>query len=257
MGIMKQPVNGWPRWLWHVLGPVLPIMNVLALLRYSSFISDLLAFRKLGGEAPARDWHPCLFDRTIETGVDWHYFYQAIWTLRKITDKKPIRHVDVGSDVKFVGMLTAVTDVGFVDIRPFRPEISRFEGMEGSILEMPFERDSLVSLSTLSVAEHIGLGRYGDPLDPDGTRKACTELSRVLAPGGDLYFGLPVGIPRVCFNAHRVHNPMDILQMFATMELVEFSVVDDAGHFFENVSPSDYQQANFANGLFHFRKPLE
>ena len=252
---MKQPTKGWSRWLWHVLGPVLPVLNVLALWRYPAFFSDLRKFKHMGGEAPAREWHPCLFDKTLETGVDRHYFYQAIWTLRKVVASGPRRHVDVGSDVKFVGMLTAVTDVTFVDIRPFRPGLSRFEGVEGSILDMPFEKDSLSSLSTLSVAEHIGLGRYGDPIDPDGTRKACDELGRVLAPGGDLYFGLPVGKPRVCFNAHRVHSPLDILAMFAGLELVEFSAVDDAGGFFEGVQPEDFVQQNFANGLFHFRKP--
>ena len=40
--------------------------------------------------------------------------------------------------------------------------------------------------------EHIGLGRYGDPIDPQGTEKAATELQRVLAPGGDLYLSLPI-----------------------------------------------------------------
>jgi Caenorhabditis protein of unknown function, DUF268 len=33
-----------------------------------------------------------------------------------------------------------------------------------------------------NVIEHIGLGRYGDPLDPDGELRAIGELVRVLAP---------------------------------------------------------------------------
>jgi hypothetical protein len=43
-----------------------------------------------------------------------------------------------------------------------------------------------VSLSGLHVAEHIGLGRYAAPLKPHGTRQACVDSQRVLAPAGNL-----------------------------------------------------------------------
>ncbi len=33
----------------------------------------------------------------------------------------------------------------------------------------------------MHVVEHVGLGRYGDPLDPDGDLKAIAELKRVTA----------------------------------------------------------------------------
>jgi hypothetical protein len=36
---------------------------------------------------------------------------------------------------------------------------------------MPFEDNTALSLSCLHVAEHIGLGQYGGPLDPLGTKK--------------------------------------------------------------------------------------
>src|ERR1035437_9128085 len=65
----------------------------------------------------------------------------------------------------------------------------------------------LVSVSCLHVAEHIGLGRYGDPIDPLGTNKALLELQRVLAPGGVLLFSMPVGRERVEFNAQRIWDP--------------------------------------------------
>jgi hypothetical protein len=36
----------------------------------------------------------------------------------------------------------------------------------------------------MHVVEHIGLGRYGEPMDEQGDLKAIEELKRVLAPGG-------------------------------------------------------------------------
>ena len=43
----------------------------------------------------------------------------------------------------------------------------------------PFGDRSVPSLSCLHVVEHVGLGRYGDPLDPQGSIKAMRELQRV------------------------------------------------------------------------------
>jgi SAM-dependent methyltransferase len=106
------------------------------------------------------------------------------------------------------------------------------------------------------VAEHIGLGRYGDPLDADGTRKAVRELTRILAPGGSLFFGLPVGIARTCFNAHRIHAAQTIREYFGGLELVEFSGVHDDCRFIERVALSEFEDDAYACGMFWFRKPL-
>jgi len=98
------------------------------------------------------------------------------------------------------------------------------------------------------------LGRYGDPLDPEGTKKAARELARVLAGGGRLYFALPVGRPRVCFNAHRVHSPEAIREFFCDLELVEFSGVHDDGRFVEKTELTEFKQSDYACGMFVFRK---
>jgi FkbM family methyltransferase len=122
---------------------------------------------------------------------------------------------------------------------------------------MPFEDRSLESVSCLHVAEHIGLGRYGDPLDPFGTRKAATELQRVVAPGGQLLFALPVGRPRVCFNAHRVHSPNDVAAMFPELDLVEFSGVDDRANFRRHRSLDELEGAEYSCGMFRFVRPAD
>lgn len=98
------------------------------------------------------------------------------------------------------------------------------------------------------------MGRYGDPIDPLGTKKACLELSRTLARGGKLYLSAPIGKSRVCFNAHRVHTPQTILKYCKGLKLLSFSVVDDEGKFHENVDYSKYTHANYACGMFLFTK---
>lgn len=201
-----------------------------------------------------KDLFPCLDDRTVTTSFDMHYFYQDIWAFRKILESGTKVHTDVGSKVDYVGFLSTITHVIFIDIRPLITDLSNFESKAGSILEMPYGDGAVLSLSSLHVAEHIGLGRYGDPLDPLGTVKACMELQRVLAPGGNLYFGLPIGKPRVCFNAHRIHSTAQILEYFSGLKLVEFSFVDDTRRFLQNVAPEVANNAKYGCGLFHFTK---
>lgn len=256
----RQTVKGNARlkrlalWAAHVASPLSDLVKLSAISRYAKFVREWRKFRHTGGEASVLDWYPCLNDCIPTTQIDTHYFYQAIWAFKKIAAANPKDHVDVGSDVRYVGMLTAITNVTFVDIRPLELNLERYEGKRGSVLALPYDDHSIVSLSCLSVAEHVGLGRYGDSIDPGGTVKACRELTRVLAKGGSLYFGLPIGKRRVCFNAHRIVQPDDVLEFFKDLQLEEFSAVDDAGHFVLHANMNDFMASEFANGLYHFRK---
>ncbi len=241
------------KWLY----PVVDLRRVWPGIRsYAQFWRDWRAYSTIAHSEPLslRDAYPCLFDRTPTTPFDGHYFYQDIWAFKAIKASSPPRHVDVGSRAIFVGMLTAITRVTFVDIRPLFANLENLDSQPGSILALPFDDNSVLSLSCLHVAEHIGLGRYGDPLDPLGTEKATRELARVLAPQGNLYFSVPVGNPRMCFNAHRIHSPQQVLDYFRDLALVRFAGIDDGGTFTQDLDPDDLAHASYACGLFHFSK---
>jgi FkbM family methyltransferase len=222
------------------------------------FQHDLAAYRALPGGESVRDedLFPQLGDWREVHELDTHYFHQDTWAANRIAELRPAGHVDVGSRVDLVGFLTALTAVTFVDIRPLQVDIERLTCVEGSILDLPFADRSLESVSCLHVAEHIGLGRYGDPLDPAGSLKAMAELQRVVAPGGHLLFSGPIGRPRVCFNAHRIHDPIAILEHFGELELVEFAVVDDAGRFARHRDPAACRDLAYGCGMFLLRRPL-
>ena len=233
-----------------------PIKMTISILRYPGFIKDLIKYsRRKGAEKiNLSDIYPCLHEKTQTTKFDRHYFYQDIWAFQRICNSKVGHHVDVGSKIDFVGFLSAITKVNFVDIRPIETNLKNLEPIKGDILSLPFKDNTVFSLSCLHVAEHIGLGRYGDFIDPFGTKKACKELSRVLAKNGDLYFSLPIGKPRLCFNAHRIHSSEKILEYFKNLELIEFSGVNDKGVFKENINIKSLDRENYACGFFHFRK---
>lgn len=226
---------------------------------YRRYLADLRRYRRLarGEEVAWADAYPQIHDRTATSAFDPHYFNQDVWAAQRVAEHGPGRHVDVGSRVDYVGFLTAITAVTFVDIRPLESDIEGLTSVRGSILDLPFEDLELESLSCLHVAEHIGLGRYGDPLDPAGTTTAAAELQRVLAPGGRLLFSLPVGVPRTCFNAHRIHSPASVPPLFGELELVEFAGVDDRGRFRRNRQLAELASENYGCGLFHFIRPSE
>jgi hypothetical protein len=103
----------------------------------------------------------------------------------------------------------------------------------------------------MHVVEHIGLGRYGDPLDPQGDLKAMAELKRGLA--GDLLFAVPIGKPKVIFNLHRIYSYDQIISCFEGLKLVEFSLVPDTGGI--TIATKELaDEQNYGCGCFWFRK---
>lgn len=222
------------------------------------YTGDIFKYKKLlkiNSNQDSLYYFPQIFDKDSSSHTfDKHYVYMDRWAFKHLLESKPEQHVDVGSSIRFLSMATIVTQVKFVDIRPIKVDFENFECITGSVLQMPFADSSVASLSCLHVAEHIGLGRYGDPLDPQGTEKACKELARVLAVGGKLYFAGPIGKQATYFNAHRVHNPETILKYFSNLKLVEFAAINDAGHFLPRANPADFTNASYACGCFVFTK---
>lgn len=181
------------------------------------FWKDLDKFNCLAGERLASpEWLvPKLYDCTTTTPIPADYFYQDAWAFELIAQHKPSRHVDIGSHYKYVSLLSKIVPLTMVDIRPLCLPMDTIHFLEGSITGLPFLDGSVSSLSSLCVVEHIGLGRYGDEIDPWGTDRAVSELLRVLAPGGKLYISVPLSdSTRVCFNAHREFRESDFLAKF-------------------------------------------
>lgn len=238
-------------WLLAFLLPR-PFVGVAGLPRY---IRNWREWSRKGG-APLRfaDSYPCLGDWTSTTPFDPHYFYQGAWLARRLAEIRPAKHIDVGSSVLTLSVISATTETVFIDRRPLPVQLPGLRCEEGDILALPFADRSIESLSCLHVIEHIGLGRYGDPLDPSGSLRAAQELTRVLAAGGRLYLSTPVGRERVCFNAHRVFAPETVLAMFSPLSLESFGWVDDRGALHMAARPGDAEEADYGCGLFEFVK---
>jgi len=204
-----------------------------------------------------RDIHPCLDDRTTGTAFDRHYIYHPAWAARVLEETRPSEHVDISSTLTFCSTVSAFLPVRFYDYRPANLQLSSLESGHADILALPFEDNSISSLSCLHVVEHVGLGRYGDPLDPDGDLKAISELKRVLAVDGDLLFVVPIGKPKIMFNAHRIYAFRQVLDYFEGLTLKEFALIpDDAnmGGLIRNATEELADMQRYGCGCFWFKR---
>jgi SAM-dependent methyltransferase len=185
-----------------------------------------------------------------------HYFHQDLWAARKIRERSPSEHFDVGSRIDgFVAHVLTFMPVTVIDIRPMSEPIEGLGFIQADATDLSSIADaSLESVSSLHAVEHFGLGRYGDTVDPTGASRAMAALSRVLKPGGRLYFSVPIGRERLCFNAQRIFSPDTVLRAFSDLELVSFAAVDDAGHLVVGSAPEDFREANYSCGLFEYTK---
>lgn len=227
------------------------------ILRSLQFINEFRRFQSLSdGRFPikARDIYPCLTDKIKYTPFDQHYTYHPAWAARKLAQINPKEHVDISSILSFGTIVSAFVPVRFYDYRPADLHLSNLVSESADLKQLHFESDSIESLSCMHTIEHIGLGRYGDELDPQGDLKAIAELKRVLKKGGHLLFVTPVGQPRIEYNAHRIYSFGQIVSYFSPLHLHEFSLIPDAGGLLENADHNLVKEQHYGCGCFWFKK---
>lgn len=173
------------------------------------------------------DRYPCYNESTLTLESDKHYIYHTAWAARKISEINPEHHVDISSFLYFAVIASAFIPIKYYEYRVSELNLNNLTSDFADLKSLPFDDNSIKSLSCMHTVEHIGLGRYGDEIDPEGDTKAINELKRVLAPGGDLLFVVPIGKPKIHFNAHRIYSYNHILEYFKDYKLVEFSLITD------------------------------
>lgn len=227
------------------------------IVRFFQFCGEFSRFKKMNSHRAKvrfKDTYPCLTDKLQSTPFDQHYTYHPAWAARILAQTRPAEHVDISSILYFGTMISAFIPVKFYDYRPADIFLTDYSSGFADLQKLPFDTDSVESLSCMHTIEHIGLGRYGDPLDAEGDLKAIAELVRVLKPGGDLLFVTPVGQPTVQFNAHRIYSFEQIVQYFSPLTLKEFSFIPDSGGLINNASPSLVADQKYGCGCFWFKK---
>jgi hypothetical protein len=188
--------------------------------------------------------------------VNKHYWFQDIYVATKIIAdyrSRPVgfHHIDIGSRLE--GFITSLISAGvpltFGDINlpnvPFPNAEARFIDLQ---LMEPEQFDKAISVSCLHVIEHLGLGKYGDAIDPDGHRRVFADFARVLRPGTKLYISSPVSKnPGIIFNGGRHLDPKEMIESAeaAGFTVDERAIVQDDWSFVVHPTDSELNRSEY------------
>jgi hypothetical protein len=237
-----------------------PLKAIRSLRGLPRYVRDYFNFRsKYAGRLELR---PCLHDWYEEGGATKsEYFWQDLLVARMISKANPEKHVDIGSRVDgFVAHVASFRKIEIFDVRPISTKIPGVSFKKADLMK-PLEdmQNYCDSLSCLHALEHFGLGRYGDPIDPEGFKSGLANMVSLLKEKGVLYLSVPIGIDRVEFNAHRVFDPRVIVDLakINSLELTNLTLVRRGN--VENSALNESQLSELANqryalGIFTFVK---
>lgn len=203
---------------------------------------------------------PVIKDKYSYAGTIGNYFWQDLWAARLILESGIQSHFDIGSRLDgFIShLLAARLDVTMIDVREFPEKIEHLHTIVDdatTLHQIPDE--SIESMSALCSLEHFGLGRYGDPVNPEACFQCFDNIQKKLKKGGRLYISLPIGKERIEFNAHRVFYAHTVIKCFSSLKLTEFSCAT-ADKIEYNVDihkyDDDLHNGEYRYGLFVFMK---
>ena len=237
----------------------LDIRNVRRIFEYPKFLISLFRWKKLGGTVNIL--FPVVGEWGESSGVaNGHYFHQDLLVARFVFENNPVKHVDIGSRVDgFVAHVASFREIEIIDVRELRVENHNIKFRCANLMSLQQDLIGCCdSLSCLHAIEHFGLGRYGDPINPEGHKQGFLNMVRLLKKGGLFYISFPIGQARVEFNAHRVFSPGEIIGWNGVecLELLRFDFIDDAGdlHVCENISTAEKMNLAYGCGVYTFRK---
>lgn len=167
------------------------------------------SFQKFYNKAKSR--------RTNYYGKTDKYLYDAL-------SEYPIEGKDVivfGSACPWYEIVAILHGAASCDVLEYSPRPQVHDKIRYCSEDDTGEYDVAFSISSF---EHYGLGRYGDPINPNGDIAAMRKARSMLKDNGILFLSVPIGLDAVYFNVHRVygHNRFPML-------LEGFDLINDYG----------------------------
>lgn len=198
-----------------------PIVLGKTLAYLPRFFSELREFKRLarqtGTELRFKNVFPVFVDYSKPV-VNKHYWFQDIYVATKVIaasrETTGFRHIDIGSRLEgfITSLISAGVNLTFGDINvpkmPFPNAVAKFIDLQSM---SPEQFEGVQSVSCLHVIEHLGLGKYGDAIDPNGHRRVFADFGRVLEQGSKLYISSPTSrSPGIVFNGGRHLDPLEM-----------------------------------------------
>ena len=237
------------------------LRKTFSLFNLPKYIQHYFLYKKLGGKI--KNFYPMLDDfNTSAANIKNHLFHADLLTSQNVFKKKPTKHLDVGSRIDGVVAQIAsfrkldVFDIREIDIDPHQ-NINFLKKDLLQNIELN-DNEKYDSISSIGCIAHVGLGRYGDKIDPEGFKKAICSISNLSKDDAYVYILTPVGKEGVEFNAHWIFNPIKIINEFKiyNFNLEEFHLINDEGELELNANFEKTKNLNFGGGYYVFKKKI-
>jgi len=125
-----------------------------------------------------------------------HGFFDVMYHAGRIPIPEGARLLEVGSaEADFVTPLKALRPdlhITIMDQRTHKVRPGADVSVIGNVLDsILFPEGTFDVVIACSVIEHVGIGRYNDPIHPDGDSVAMANIHRWLQPDGVFYLDVP------------------------------------------------------------------
>jgi hypothetical protein len=180
--------------------------------KFPSFIYRLYTRKKLD------DWHNKIRNNDLD-GMDYHL--QIIDAIKKhpVKDKEV---VVVGAGSMFdeaVSLYFGAKHVTSIEYTKIKSKISEITAMTPKQYDKnPKQFDVGISISNF---EHDGLGRYGDPINPDADLEIMQKMKKIIKKDGILFFGVPLGKDLIMWNSARIYGRLRLPLMLKGWEVID------------------------------------
>lgn len=161
---------------------------------------------------------PFVHDKHLQSGNQRSlYFLQDIYCSQYCLRNPPGKHIDIGSRVDgFVAQIAATRQIEVLDIRESSSIIPNITFTQGDITAPPSKLFGIYdTVTSLHALEHVGLGRYGDEIEPAGLEISLANIRRLARDSGMMMVSLPISsYPReiIEFNAQRIMSSATVIQ---------------------------------------------
>ena len=139
------------------------------------------------------------------------------------------------------------------DFRQYPYRVPNFNFVQGSILNLPFEKNSFDVATCVSTIEHIGIGFYSDPKEIiSADIKGMSEIRRVLKPNGVLILTVPFG--KAFINSQqRIYDQQGLDKLLVgfsinTIKFFKNTPVVKGNNYWEQVSLDLAKTMDYTNG---------
>tara|TARA_Y100000389_G_C17438918_1_gene507348 strand:- start:344 stop:1126 length:783 start_codon:yes stop_codon:yes gene_type:complete len=227
------------------------VLILKSIINLPKFFLDLYNWKKIDKNNWPIEIIPRLNDFQSDASDLGEYFFQDLFVAKKILKKNPEKHIDVGSRIDgFIAHLACFREVEVFDIRDLQLKIKNIKFSKQDITEKNHKFTNCTdSASCLHTLEHIGLGRYGDQINPDGWRIGLENLSMFLKKSGILWLSVPIGIQNIKFNSHRIFDPNTIV-----MEAKKYALNLEEFYYYYPLSNEVMQSHDIQNDFIKISK---